>query len=189
MREIVLASASPRRREILRMLGIPFRAEESGVEEGTTGDPLSCALALSQRKALAVAERAGKDAIVVGVDTIVALDGKVLGKPSGPQEAVEMLGKLSGRVHRVYSGLTVAYGGRLLSDYRCTEVRMRRISPEEIEAYVATGEPLDKAGAYAVQGRGAAFVEEIRGCFYNVVGLPVCALLELLAKVGWRFRI
>jgi len=89
----------------------------------------------------------------------------------------------------VYSGLTVAYGGRLLSDYRCTEVRMRRISPEEIEAYVATGEPLDKAGAYAVQGRGAAFVEEIRGCFYNVVGLPVCALLELLAKVGWRFRI
>jgi len=185
----VLASASPRRREILRMLGIPFRAEESGVEEGTTGDPLSCALALSQRKALAVAERAGKEEVVVGVDTIVALDGKVLGKPSGPQEAAEMLGKLSGRIHRVYSGLTVAYGGRLLSDYRCTEVRMRRISPEEIEAYVATGEPLDKAGAYAVQGRGAAFVEEIRGCFYNVVGLPVCALLELLAKVGWRFRI
>lgn len=181
----MLASASPRRKEILRMLGIPFRAEESGVEEGTMGEPLTCALTLSQRKALAVAERAGKDAIVVGADTIVVLDGEVLGKPSGPEEAVEMLGKLSGRVHRVYSGVTVAYGGRLLSDYRCTEVRMRRTSPEEIEAYVATGEPLDKAGAYAVQGRGAAFVEEIRGCFYNVVGLPVCALLELLAKVGW----
>lgn len=185
----MLASSSPRRREILRMLGIPFRAEESGVEEVTTGDPLTCAIALSQRKALAVAGRVGEDELVVGVDTLVVLDGEVLGKPSGPEEAADMLGRLSGRVHRVYSGVTVAYGRRLLSDYRCTEVRMRKVPPDEIAAYVATGEPLDKAGAYAVQGRGAAFVEEVRGCFYNVVGLPVCALLKLLAKVGWRFRI
>jgi len=188
MRELILASVSPRRRELLRMLGVPFRIVESGVEEeGTSVDPVAHVLSLSQRKALAVAERV-REGLVIGVDTVVVLDGEILGKPSGPEEAKAMLRRLSGRVHRVYSGVTVvrAEDGKVLSDYRCTEVRMRRISPGDIGAYVATGEPLDKAGAYAIQGKGAIFVEEIRGCFYNVVGLPLCALMDILTKMGWN---
>lgn len=188
MRELILASVSPRRRELLRMLGVPFRIVESGVEEeGTSVDPVAHVLSLSQRKALAVAERV-REGLVIGVDTVVVLDGEILGKPSGPEEAKAMLRRLSGRVHRVYSGVTVARAedGKVLSDYRCTEVRMRRISPGDIGAYVATGEPLDKAGAYAIQGKGAIFVEEIRGCFYNVVGLPLCALMDILTKMGWN---
>jgi len=188
VRELILASASPRRRELLRMLGVPFRVVESGVEEeGASGDPVAHVLSLSQRKASAVAGKIG-EGFVVGVDTVVVLDREILGKPSGPEEARAILGKLSGRVHRVYSGVTVtrAEDGKVLSDYRCTEVRMRRMSPGEIDAYVATGEPLDKAGAYAIQGKGALLVEEIRGCFYNVVGLPLCALMDILAKMGWK---
>lgn len=181
----MLASSSPRRMRLLEQAGVPFEAVDPGKVEAATGVPEERALGNASAKARRVAERIGKG-LVVGADTLVVVDGRVLGKPGDASEAAVMLRSLSGRVHRVVTGLAVvdAASGREESDVVETMVRMRALSEEEVEAYVATGEPLGKAGGYAIQGVGALLVNEIRGCFYNVVGLPLSRLDGLLKRFG-----
>ena len=126
----------------------------------------------------------GCDAVVIAADTVVELDGELLGKPGTPERAEEMLSRLSGRAHRVWTGVCVRQGETSLSRSECTQVHFRPLSPEEIRAYIATGEPLDKAGAYGYQGLASLFVERIEGDFFNVMGLPVCALGLMLRRFG-----
>ncbi|MDI3298341.1 MAG: Maf family protein [Bacillota bacterium] len=201
---LVLASSSPRRRALLEALGLPFEVVPPGVDEPRRPGlpPERLVEELSLRKALAVARRlageggtaapaapaAGAATWILGSDTVVVLDGEILGKPSGPAEAVRMLERLAGRTHVVYSGIALvplaargtAPEERARVAHQRTEVRLRALRPGEAERYVATGEPLDKAGAYAAQGRGAVLIEWIRGDYTNVVGLPVPLLLRTL---------
>jgi len=184
---IILASGSPRRRELLAALGIPFLVVEPDVDEQAVevpGDPAALVLARARTKAQAVGRR--YDGLIVGADTVVVVDGQVLGKPAGPKEAEQMLQRLSGHRHDVYTGLVVlnSLTHEQAQATEVTRVWMRRLSPEQIRTYVATGEPLDKAGAYAVQGLGSLLVERIDGCFYNVVGLPLMRLSLLLSHFG-----
>ncbi len=180
---LILASSSPRRAAILRQLGIPFTVQVSRVAEGEFSGSLAQRVeSLAWAKAKAVADKT--DGLVLGADTLVALDGEVLGKPQDDLDAVRMLSRLSGKVHQVMTGLATVGEGRELCGHQLTRVRMRTLSRGEIERYVATGEPQDKAGAYGIQGRGAALIEEISGCYYNVVGLPVALLIEQLSNFG-----
>lgn len=184
---IILASQSPRRRELLAQMGMtgftvsPAKGEED-MGAGLPPDQLVESLALA--KAREVAAGAAADDIIIAADTIVTLDGQVLGKPHSEHEAFEMLRTLSGRDHVVYTGLAVLRGGETISGHEATQVRFRPLSDEEIRAYIATGEPMDKAGAYGIQGRGALLVEGIRGDYFNVVGLPVCKLGRILDRLG-----
>jgi len=184
---ILLASASPRRRELLSLLGLCFSVVVADVDEtdvdGET--PRAMVRRLSRDKALAVAAR-HPQALVIAADTTVALDGKSLGKPSGVGEAHAMLRALRGRSHQVYSGLTVTLGGRTLTELAESVVWMRNYSNAEIARYVASGDPLDKAGAYAVQHAGFHPAERIEGCFASVMGLPLCHLTRVLAELGVR---
>ncbi len=130
------------------------------------------------------------DALVIAADTVVAVDGELLGKPAGPEDAARMLRMLSGREHRVLTGVAVALRDRTLTGCEETRVVFDRILPEQIDAYIASGEPFDKAGAYGIQGRASVFVREVRGCYFNVVGLPLHLLAKLLEECGcpaWRF--
>ena len=185
MRPVVLASGSPRRRELLGQMGIedfevlPAQGEETA-PEGLAPDALVARLALQKAREVAALR---PEATVIGADTVVALDGQVLGKPSDEEEAREMLSALSGRRHQVYTGMTVLSGGQAFTHVECTQVEFRPLTAEEIAAYVATGESMDKAGAYGIQGRACVFIRGIQGDYYNVVGLPVCALHELLAQL------
>lgn len=177
MHTVILASRSPRRQQLLRQIGIPFEVKENDVHEELDPhrSPEDNVLDLSLHKARSVARTIDKG-IVVGVDTIVVLDGAMLGKPQNSAEAKKMLRLLSGREHRVYTGFTLyeVPGGRSFRDYEVTSVKFRTLEESEIEEYVRSGSPLDKAGAYGIQDdRGAVFVERINGCFYNVVGLPL----------------
>lgn len=185
---VILASASPRRRELLEMLRvdgleiIPARGAE-------TADPAlppeELVKELSRRKAAEVAAALGDpDAVVVGADTVVVLDGQVLGKPKDAADAARMLTALSGRSHAVYTGVTVRRGETLLSRAERTAVAFRPLSADEIARYVATGEPLDKAGAYGAQGLASLFVEKLEGDFFNVMGLPLCLLGKMLKELG-----
>ena len=188
---IILASGSPRRREIMEQAGYTFTVEVSQADENVDLDglePGAMVEELSLRKATAVAQahRGEKeDCKIIGSDTIVVLDGEVLGKPVDEEDAAVMLRKLSGRSHEVYTGVAVItiVGGRTHVTeqfHECTRVRMRDISEEEIAAYIRTGEPMDKAGAYGIQGRAAIFISGIDGDYYNVVGLPICHLTTVL---------
>ena len=185
MRPVVLASGSPRRRELLGQMGIedfevlPAPGEETA-PEGLAPDALVARLALQKAREVAALR---PEATVIGADTVVALDGRVLGKPSDEEEAREMLSALSGRRHQVYTGMAVLSGGQAFTHVECTQVEFRPLTAEEIAAYVATGESMDKAGAYGIQGRACVFIRGIQGDYYNVVGLPVCALHELLAQL------
>lgn len=185
MRPVVLASGSPRRRELLGQMGIedfevlPAQGEETA-PEGLAPDALVARLALQKAREVAALR---PEATVIGADTVVALDGRVLGKPSDEEEAREMLSALSGRCHQVYTGMAVLSGGQAFTHVECTQVEFRPLTEEEIAAYVATGESMDKAGAYGIQGRACVFIRGIQGDYYNVVGLPVCALHELLAQL------
>lgn len=185
MRPVVLASGSPRRRELLGQMGIedfevlPAQGEETA-PEGLAPDALVARLALQKAREVAALR---PEATVIGADTVVALDGQVLGKPSDEKEAREMLSALSGRRHQVYTGMAVLSGGQAFTHVECTQVEFRLLTAEEIAAYVATGESMDKAGAYGIQGRACVFIRGIQGDYYNVVGLPVCALHELLAQL------
>jgi septum formation protein len=186
---VVLASASPRRRVLLGMLGIRdlLVVPAGGEEAGWPGlPPAELVMRLSGAKAEEVAGRLmDADTVVVGADTVVVLDGRILGKPRDKDEAVSMLTALSGREHRVYTGVTVLGGdARMQSGAEETAVRFRALTQQEIHAYVETGEPMDKAGAYGVQGLASLFVEGIRGDFFNVVGLPLCRLGIMLRKAG-----
>lgn len=187
MKRIVLASASPRRKELLEKLGLTFEVDPSGdAEEAASGlEPHELAKAISLAKAKAVAAR-HKDAIIIAADTFGVLRGKVIGKPRNAAEAHEMLGRLSGKVHSVITGFTIldSDSGRTATQSVETRVRIKKLTPEEIDAYVKTREPLDKAGAYAIQGIGAVIVDRIEGDYYNVVGLPLGALAESLKEFG-----
>lgn len=181
--EIILASASPRRREILTTLGIPHRIVVSDADEALPAGltPAEAVEMLAARKAAAVAPLVPADAVILAADTVVAVDGDILGKPRDAADAAAMLRQLSGRAHTVYTGVAVRRGAHALTAHEATEVRFAPLSEAEIAAYIATGEPADKAGAYAIQGRAARFIEGITGDYFNVVGLPahrVCVMLE-----------
>ncbi|MBO5317811.1 MAG: septum formation inhibitor Maf [Oscillospiraceae bacterium] len=178
---VILASQSPRRKELLGLLGIPFTVRVADIDEYMDpGKPVFDEVArLSREKALAVPRQEGDT--VIAADTVVVLDGSVLGKPKDPAEAVQMLTRLSGNTHEVMTGLTVLQGDRLTNHTEVTKVRFRTLTQQEIAAYVATGAPMDKAGAYGIQSDAAAtFVERLEGDYYNVVGLPVCRLHQIM---------
>jgi septum formation protein len=187
MREIILASASPRRAELLNRLGVSFRAVPSLVEEPSDegAEPRQLALKRANSKAAAVAERYPGD-LVLAADTVVWCDGRILDKPKSVPEARKMLQFLSGRQHLVFTGVVLHLKASCLrqEDVVATRVRFRSLSQGEIEGYLATGEPLGKAGGYGIQGYGALLVAGIEGCFYNVVGLPLARLGELLKTFG-----
>ena len=184
--KIVLASQSPRRRELLGKMGLEFTTKSPEIdEEAIHGLPAQeLVKALSRAKALHIAKNEDKDTIVIGSDTVVVLDGKILGKPADRQEAEEMLTALSGRSHEVCTGITVCQGDKVVSQAEVTQVTFRALTPEEVQRYVRTGEPMDKAGAYGIQGYGALLVEGIRGDYSSVVGLPVCRLGRILLDFG-----
>lgn len=184
---IILASASPRRHELLKALGLNFVIDSADVEESVEGGlaPGQVVEALALKKARAVAQKYSKG-LIIGADTIVVLDHGILGKPLDHQEALSMLMALQGREHKVYSGVAVidAGSGRTLKGSEVTRVVFRAISQEEAERYAASEEPMGKAGSYAIQGRGAVFVKEIQGDYFNVVGLPLFLLAGLLKGFG-----
>ncbi len=186
-RRIVLASASPRRRELLEQVGLEFSIDPGEVDERVPAgeEPGHLVLRLALDKATSVARR-HPGAVVIGADTVVVLDGTVLGKPSDVDHARAMLRLLAGAAHRVLTGVAVvdAFSGRRRSEYEETLVWMRPYTEQEIERYLATGEPMGKAGAYAIQGRGALLVRRIEGCYANVVGMPLVLLASLLENFG-----
>jgi len=186
-RPLVLASSSPRRRDLLRNLGLRFEIASADVaEQLTSGEPIEAAVSrLAAAKANAAAPYTS-DALVIAADTLVELEGRILGKPLDADDAHRMLSELSGHRHRVVTALVLLDSASGETQTRLVEtfVTFRRLQPAEIDAYVATGEPLDKAGAYGMQDLGAVFVELIEGDYYNVVGLPLVALNELLTKAG-----
>lgn len=183
---IILASASPRREQLLRQVGCQFRILPSSAEENNAAEipPSELVRAHAVAKAQDVARSTVEGDVVIGADTLVVLDGQVYGKPDNAAQACRMLGELSGRTHSVWSGIAVIRDGVSLSDAVETKVTISPLTSAQIRRYVETGEPMDKAGAYAVQGIGAVFVERIDGCYFNVVGLPLQALSRLLSKVG-----
>lgn len=186
MQPIILASASPRRAQLLNQLGLDFQVIPSDVSE-TIPDrfafPNDLVIKLALHKASNVARKI-EHGLVIGADTLVVLGDTIFGKPSGPDEAVKMLSMLNGKIHSVYTGIAVVEVPSGKTEVgRCeTKVKFKTVSPEEIRSYVATGEPLDKAGAYGIQGKGGALVEAIEGCYFNVVGLPLSKLVDLLQK-------
>jgi septum formation protein len=185
--KLILASASPRRKELLEMVGLDFEVIPSDAAETflKREAPREHALRLSREKAFAVG-RIHSDGWVLGADTIVLAGGEILGKPRNRNDARDMLGKLSGRAHKVITGFTLLKDGNpaVISEAVETIVIFKELSPGEIEWYSGTKEPYDKAGGYAVQGMGASFIKEIRGSYTNVVGLPLCEVVEALKKVG-----
>ena len=191
---VILASQSPRRKEILEMLAIPFTVMVSNADE-TCNEALSPAERVqlfARRKAEAVAALpAAKGCIVIAADTLVeSPSGEILGKPTSEKDALRMLRALAGSTHAVYSGVAISIDGEITTTVARTEVVFRPTSEEELLAYLATGEPLDKAGAYGIQERGALFVKEFHGEYFNVVGLPVHALDELwYARTGTRLSV
>jgi MAF protein len=186
---LILASASPRRRALLGALGLPFAIQVADVEEDTRDgeSPHALVARLSREKALVVAT-VRPEAVVIGADTIVTLDGGLLGKPAGPGEAAGMLRRLRDRAHKVYSGVTVcpAGGGTPRMAVVASTVWMRAYTEDEIAAYVDSGDPLDKAGAYAIQNEAFHPVARMRGCYASVMGLPLRVLADLLSRVGIR---
>ena len=179
--ELILASQSPRRRELIGLLNMPFTVKTAPVDETMDGPDIQEQVAkLSLRKAQAVGVFPGK--LTVAADTVVVLDGCVLGKPATEAQAEQMLARLSGRTHEVMTGVTVLYSGGCICHTQVTRVRFRQLTEEEIRRYVQTGDPMDKAGAYGIQSGAAVFVEGIEGDYFNVVGLPVCKLSQMIAK-------
>ena len=182
--EVVLASRSPQRRAILEAVGLEFRVIDPDVEEATAGDPSAVALQNAERKAAAGARAVPGSPIVIGVDTVVALDGRIYGQPGDADEARRTLRALSGRRHAVVSGLAVVGAdGRARTACERTEVEFRTLPEGLIEWYVGSGEWRGRAGAYAIQGRGAALARRIDGDYLNVVGLPLGALFDLLPEL------
>lgn len=183
--KVILASASPRRWELLQQIGIEPIVCPADFDEGdgaaSQADEIVLANALG--KCRAVAKLKGTELPVIGADTVVVIDNVILGKPKNPEAACAMLRQLSGRVHEVLTGIAVKYKAKEVAEVVHTKVYFRKLSEAEIETYVATGEPLDKAGAYGIQGRGAVLVEKIDGCYNNVVGLPISRMNAILNEI------
>ena len=193
MRKIILASASPRRRELLEQGGIPFTVIPSQAEEKiTTEQPGQAVEELSYLKCSDIYEKSLGDVLVIGADTVVASEGKILGKPSSQKDAVKMLQSLQGREHELYTGVTImareGNENRKKTFHEKTKVVFYPMSDEEIRSYVNTGEPMDKAGAYGIQGKSAVFIKEISGDYNNVVGLPLARLYQELKNMGIESR-
>jgi len=182
--QLILASASPRRKELLGLFHIPFVIRVADIDEtmDNTRSPFDEVARVSRLKAQAVERQAGD--VVIAADTIVVCGGQVLGKPKTGEEAVAMLGLLSGRDHQVMTGCTVLRDGMCETFTEVTDLHFRSLSRKEIENYVASGEPMDKAGAYGIQGGAALFCERMAGDYYNVMGLPVCRLGQVLKAVA-----
>ena len=184
--KIILASQSPRRRELLERMGItdfkviPAKGEEIATRTLTTDQLVE---ELSRRKCAEVAASHPRD-LVIAADTLVAINNRVLGKPVSEEDAARMLAALSGRLHVVYTGITVRLGEKTATAHEMTSVRFRTLTQADIIRYIATGEPMDKAGAYGIQGYGSMLVESISGDYYNVMGLPVCRLARMLTRFG-----
>ena len=185
---LILASQSPRRAELLARLGLTFEIMPADIDESQRDDetPPAFAERLAREKAQAIASR-HPTATVIGSDTIVVIDELVLGKPRDHDDAVDMLMRLSGREHEVFTGVAVVAEGASHSAVERVQVRFKQLSRSECEQYVATGEPMDKAGAYGIQGFGSANVASIDGDYFAVMGLPIVRTLDLLAKAGWRY--
>ncbi len=182
--EIVLASASPRRKELLSAAGMEFTICASDCDEKVPNGllPGDTAVSIASQKALNVAAK-HPASTVIGADTIVVINSEILGKPKDEADAKRMLGLLSGNTHEVYTGVCIVKDGRETSFFECTEVTFYQLSSAEIDRYVSTGEPMDKAGAYGIQGKGALLVKGISGDYLNVVGLPVAKLAGILKTV------
>lgn len=181
--DLILASASPRRRELMQLYGLPFRVASADIDEtmDLCQPPFDEVAKVSRRKAEALAAH-HPEAVVVAADTIVVVDGRILGKPKTAEEATGMLRLLSGRDHQVMTGCTVMHGKSCESFTEVTDLHFRVLNDTEIARYVATGDPMDKAGAYGIQGGAALFCEKMHGDYYNVMGLPVCRLLGVLRR-------
>jgi septum formation protein len=186
---VILASASPRRRELLTLIGIAHEVRPADIDESAFPDeaPAPHAERLARGKAHALAER-HPDAVIIAADTIVVVDGEILGKPRDEAHAEAMLTRLAGREHTVYTAIAVAREARTESAVEAVRVTMRSLSPDEIREYIATGEPMDKAGAYGIQGYGATIVERVDGDYFSVMGLGLRRLVELLARVDVRYE-
>ena len=182
--QLILASQSPRRKELLGLFRIPFTIRVADIDEtmDPQKDPAAEVARVSRQKAMAV-KRDPND-VVIAADTIVVLEGKILGKPADKDHARAMLTALSGREHQVMTGVTVLIRERCMTHTEITDVHFRSLSQKEIDDYVQTGEPMDKAGAYGIQGGAALFAEKIQGDYYNVMGLPVCRLFLMLRTVA-----
>ena len=184
--KIVLASQSPRRRQLLGQMGLEFTTQSPEIDESAFHgrDARDLVETLSREKARWVARQQTPDTLVIGADTVVVLDGAILGKPRDGAEAQAMLAALSGRDHQVFTGVTLCQGDRILTQAEETQVTFRPLTGQEIRQYVSTGEPMDKAGSYGIQGLGGLLVEGIRGDYHNVMGLPICHLGRMLLDFG-----
>ncbi|MCD2346214.1 Maf-like protein [Clostridium guangxiense] len=201
--KLILASSSPRRKELLKKITDDFIVIESGFDEETIkfrGDVSEYVIELAKAKAEDVSNKIKNEAkyaklleqeiLIIGCDTVVEIQNNILGKPKNISEAEIMLETLSGNIHRVYSGITLFNASKNIFkvDYACTEVVFSKLSADEIKKYVDSGESLDKAGAYGIQGKAAIFVEEIRGCYYNIVGLPLNKLYKMFLEMGVNLK-
>ena len=189
---VILASQSPRRRELLGLTGLPFVVRAADIDETMDPgrEPFDEVARVSRLKAEAVARK--PEDVVIAADTIVVCGGEVLGKPRNEADAFRILSLLSGRHHEVMTGMTVVCGDKVITHTEVTKIHFRELHPEEIRAYIASGEPMDKAGAYGIQGGAALFADEMVGDYYNVMGLPVCRLAVILRSLGlpiWGVRV
>jgi septum formation protein len=179
---VILASASPRRKELLSNIIRDFAIIPSSIPEVASGSPRPQVIRLAKDKAADIAKDR-PDAVVIGADTLVAIDQEVLGKPKNQAEAASMLKRLSGRTHQVYTGVAVIFGPYMQTDCGVTEVTFNKLTAGEIGAYIQTREPMDKAGAYGIQGYGGKFVRKINGCYFNVMGLPLSIVYGMLKNI------
>ena len=189
---VILASQSPRRRELLGLAGLDFTVRVADIDESMDpkAAPFDEVARVSRLKALAVSRDPGD--VVIAADTIVVCEGKVLGKPRDEEDAFRILSLLSGRHHEVMTGMTVVKDDEIITHTEVTKIHFRDLHPDEIRAYIASGEPMDKAGAYGIQGGAALFADEMVGDYYNVMGLPVCRLAMILRSLGlpiWGVRL
>lgn len=182
---IILASKSPRRRDILEMLELKYRCAPADTDETLIEgmSPADTVMLFSQRKARAVKDEAENGDVILGMDTMVCIDGVLLGKPADEADAFRMLKALSGKAHNVVTGYTVIYGDKEETGCVSTDVYFRTLSDDEINWYISTGEPMDKAGAYGIQGKGSLFVDSIDGDYFSVLGFPVCRVFEVVKKL------
>jgi septum formation protein len=182
--KVILASASPRRSQLFDMLGLKPLVIPSAIEEPVTSEkPHLQAMRHAKRKALAVAAKMDPACLVIGADTIVVMDGVIYGKPESRVRAAEYLKALSGRTHSVYTGLGLVYRNRVLCAYERSSVSFAEISEEDIDQYIRSNEPMDKAGAYGIQGYGSQFISGIRGCYFNVMGFPIHLFYKMLKEI------